>query len=180
MSRIAEVIPEQWLRRKGFFTQRGLKVLKEDGWGEIDILAFNPKTGERVHLEVSASIDPGGFYGGGTVATLAEGVAEEVDKKYKRPNIERVRDEVCPPAKEGQRWKFMLTHGKLKREEEVRAALIDNHDVEPVSLFTMISEMGAEELPYRAETDGDYFAALAYQHAARQCGPESDSVKSKA
>lgn len=77
----------------------------------------------------------------------------------------------------------MLAHGKLNREEEVCAALREN-EVEPVSLFAMLTELSSGNfatlpnlLPklsgnrsYRLEDDATYFAYLAHAFAERTGG----------
>ena len=160
MARVAETIPELWLNRRGYFTIRGLKVYEKDGHGELDLIGYHPLKNKAVHVEVSASPDPRGFLGGEVAARIPEGVAGYVADKYDQPNIARVREDTCPP---GTKWKRILAHGKLNREEEVCAALKDN-DVVPVSLFTMLADL-AGALPFRVDTDAAYFAYLADAHA---------------
>jgi hypothetical protein len=166
VSRVAETIPELWLHRRGFFTIRGLKPLK--GHGELDLVAYHPRKGEAVHVEVSASPDPRGFLGGEVAARIPQGIAKFVADKYHRANIARVREGICP---QDTKWKLMLAHGKLNREEEVRAALCENK-VEPVSLFTMLTELSGK-LSYRVDTDAAYFAYLACAYADRTGGKKS-------
>jgi hypothetical protein len=160
MSRIAETIPELWLNRRGFFTIRGLKPL--EGHGELDLVGYHPRQNKAVHVEVSASPDPGGFLGGEVAARIPEGVARFVEDKYHGANIARVREATCPTTTQ---WTLMLAHGRLNREDEVLAALIDN-EVEPKSLFTMLTEL-SEPLSYRVDTDAAYFAYLALAYAKR-------------
>ena len=56
MALIAEELVEEWLRRQGFFTIRGLKA----GTGEMDLLAVRVQDHELEcrHVEVSASTNP--------------------------------------------------------------------------------------------------------------------------
>ncbi len=160
MSRIAETIPELWLNRRGFFTIRGLKPL--EGHGEIDLVGYCPHHNKAVHVEVSASPYPRGFLGGEVAARIPEGVAGFVADKYHRENIAQVREKICPATTE---WTLMLVHGKLNREDEVRAALRDNQ-VEPVSLFAILTKLSGA-LSYRVDTDAAYFAYLADANAKR-------------
>lgn len=51
----AEEIVNEWLQSKGFFVMSGI-VCK--GNKEIDFLGINPKTGEKVHVEVHVSSHP--------------------------------------------------------------------------------------------------------------------------
>lgn len=174
MARVAETIPELWLNQQGFFTMRGLKTWK--GQGELDLVGYHPHERVGVHVEVSASPKPAGFLGGESAARIRKGVAAYVRKKYRRENVEAVREATCP----AEIWRLMLAHGELKREEEVREALRDN-DVEPVSLFDMLAELSSGDftiltglssgnLPYRVDTDAAYFAYLAQAYAKRTGG----------
>ena len=55
----AEEIVTSWLNQRGYFVINGVKC---KGNKEIDILAVNPVTGDKLHVEVSVSIRPfGGF-----------------------------------------------------------------------------------------------------------------------
>lgn len=94
--------------------------------------------------------------GGEVAARILQGVAKFVADKYHRANVARVREATCPL---GTKWKLILAHGKLNREEEVRATLRANK-VEPVSLSTMLTELSGK-LSYRVDTDAAYFAYLA-------------------
>lgn len=56
MALLAEELVEEWLRRQGYFTIRGIKL----GVQEIDLLAMRPRAGgfECRHIEVQASVRP--------------------------------------------------------------------------------------------------------------------------
>jgi len=102
MSLLAEVVVEEWLNRRGYFTIRGVKL----GNDEIDILAIRPLSNgniERRHIEVSASTNPISYFSplpksvrkasGRALSAkkrspeiLAEAVLDWVDKKYRKPN----------------------------------------------------------------------------------------------
>ena len=102
MSLLAEVVVEEWLNRRGYFTIRGVKL----GNDEIDILAIRPLANgniERRHIEVSVSTNPISYFSplptsvrkatGRAVSAkkrspeiLAEAVRDWVDKKYCKPN----------------------------------------------------------------------------------------------
>ena len=61
MSLLAELVAEEWLNRRGYFTIRGVKL----GNDEIDILAIRPLSNgniERRHIEVSVSTNPIGYF----------------------------------------------------------------------------------------------------------------------
>jgi len=61
MSLLAEVVVEEWLNRRGYFTIRGVKL----GNDEIDLLAIRPLSNgniERRHIEVSASTNPISYF----------------------------------------------------------------------------------------------------------------------
>ncbi len=158
MARVAETIPELWLNRQGFFTMRGIE--SPNGSAELDLVGYHPRDGVAVHVEVSASPKPSGQLGGETVARLRQGVDAYVQKKYRRGAVEEVRRRTC---KDDTTWKFMLAHGTLNHEQKVCEALRDN-SVEPISLFKMLDDL-AGELPFRIDTDADYFAYLAHAYA---------------
>ena len=102
MSLLAEEVVEEWLNRQGYFTIRGIKL----GVDEIDLLAIRPRTGgelERRHIEVQVSVRPVSYICRvpkqvqrltGRAANSAKrssdelvtGVAEWVEKKFKKPN----------------------------------------------------------------------------------------------
>lgn len=52
----AEEIVSLWLKQRGFFIMNEVKVGYRGK--EIDFLAFDPKDGRRVHVEVHASVRP--------------------------------------------------------------------------------------------------------------------------
>ncbi len=64
MALFAEALVEEWLNRSGYFTIRGVKV----GNSEIDLLAVSPNESDGLHVEVSVSIRPMGYIGGGSSA----------------------------------------------------------------------------------------------------------------
>jgi len=82
-----------WLNQKGFFTLNNYRV----GNKEIDLLAWNPITHEKQHVEISVSVNPvGSFYGGRSISqtpTLNERVKAYFEKKYKGTN-DRTANEV--------------------------------------------------------------------------------------
>ena len=158
VARVAEIIPELWLNRQGFFTMRGL--MSSNGKAELDLVGYQPRDEVAVHVEVSASPKPSGQLGGETVARLRQGVDAYVQKKYRREDVEEARGLTC---KDGTTWKLMLAHGTLNHEAKVCEALRDN-GVEPISLFKMLNDL-AGDLPIRIEADADYFAYLAHAYA---------------
>lgn len=72
-----------WLNQKGFFTLNNYRV----GNKEIDLLALKPKTDERVHVEVSVSVNPVAPFGGirkiSQAPPLNQRVKKYVEKKFK-------------------------------------------------------------------------------------------------
>jgi hypothetical protein len=59
MALLAEILVEEWLNRKGYFTIRGVK----HGLGEMDLLAVRPQSDGVVgwHVEVTVSFRPIGY-----------------------------------------------------------------------------------------------------------------------
>ena len=59
MALLAEMLVDEWMNRRGFFTVRGIK----DGVAEIDLLGVRPgeEALEAWHVEVQASFRPIGY-----------------------------------------------------------------------------------------------------------------------
>ena len=75
----AEEIVTSWLKQKGYLTMNEVKVGYYNK--EIDILAMNPATGKKLHVEVHVSIRPAG------------GLRAWGPKKYANEPLEqRIRD----------------------------------------------------------------------------------------
>ena len=88
-----EEIVRVWLEEKGFFTMTNIKV----GAREIDLLAVNPITGEKIHVESHVSVKPvGRIRDRGHLRysklPLSERIKYIVDKKFKGKVGERVKE----------------------------------------------------------------------------------------
>ena len=113
----AETLVEEWLKRKGCFSIRGLKR----GLGELDLLAVRPQPDDVVgwHVEVTVSFRPSGYLAREPARSSGQGEShvrkrtpEEV-RAYARQSVEskshaaakfRLRAELRP----GVRWSFHL------------------------------------------------------------------------
>lgn len=87
MALISEQVVEEWLRRKGFFTIRGVKL----GVHEIDILALRCKDGQIVeacHYEVQVSYKPVGML------VPKGGMEELIEKKFLSERKKALRAEL--------------------------------------------------------------------------------------
>ena len=157
MARVAETIVEDWLNRQGYFTIRGLKR----GQNEIDLLAYHPRKGEALHVEVTSSMAPAGWIGGLSYTRLEEGIERFVNKKYHKHSVRQMRNELCPNVDE---WRLMLVHGRMKNAEEQRS-LLEDRRIEVRSLLGILNELAEEwGLPFDTDTDAAHFAALADAH----------------
>ena len=148
MALLAEDLVEEWLNRKGYFTIRGIKV----GVHEIDLLAVRQGNGdvECRHIEVQASMRPISFITRlpkeaqktGRAANsqkrsskeLAEGVAEWVETKFRRPE----KMSLMKSLWDGK-WSKELVLGVVKSEEEVK--LIEGRGVTVLRLKEIISSL---------------------------------------
>jgi hypothetical protein len=131
MSLLAEVLVEEWLNRKGFFTIRGIK----DGVDEVDLLGVRKtKSGyEGWHIEAQVSFRPVSY-----VTKLTDSLAKKLNKKktsaWERPPDvlkECVRAWIeqkytCPKKASARSrlwsdlsWKYHFVHGNVKYVDEL-------------------------------------------------------------
>jgi len=129
MALLAEELVEEWLRRQGYFTMRGIKL----GVHEIDLLAIRPGANgqpECRHLEVQASMRPVSYISrvpkhlqrAGRAANsakrdaqeLRQGVREWVETKFRRPDKRALMQALWPAP-----WSSELVLHRVKSEAEV-------------------------------------------------------------
>jgi len=128
MALLAEELVEEWLNRQGYFTIRGAKI----GVDEIDLLAVRFRDGGVVecrHIEVQASVRPISYISTVPKAEqrkgmrpnsakirsdelLKIGVAEWVDKKFKKPKKRALMSGLFPSE-----WTSELVINNIKHEE---------------------------------------------------------------
>ena len=149
MALLAEEIVEEWLRRQGYFTMRGIKI----GVSEIDLLAIRrleDGTTECRHLEVQASVRPVSYISkvpkaiqktgkaagsaARTESELIEGVAEWVEKKFQAPK----KHALMKTLWDGE-WSAELVLNKFKSPQEVD--LIRGHGIEIIQLDDVLKEL---------------------------------------
>ena len=164
MSLLAEVVVEEWLNRRGYFTIRGVKL----GNDEIDILAIRPLSNgniERRHIEVSASTNPISYFSplpksvrkatGRALSAkkrsseiLAEAVLDWVDKKYRKPN----KLQLLNSLGDGEWSKEFVIH-KVKYPEEIE--LIRSYGIKILQLSDIIKELRSGKTPIKAAAGAD-------------------------
>jgi hypothetical protein len=149
MALLAEEIVEEWLRRDGYFTIRGIKL----GVQEIDLLAIRCRKDaepECRHIEVQASMRPVSFISkvpkalqrDGRAANSAKrtdeemvvGVKEWIEKKFRRPDKLALRSRLCPGM-----WTDELVLNNVKADEEV--SLIAAQGIKILSLSAIVQEL---------------------------------------
>lgn len=132
MGLVAERFVEEWLHRNTFFTVRGLTA----GRREIDLLALKVQGDqvEKIHVEVSVSVNPLGYMTPLTPETMRElgvsslGSAKKrtpeiakictdawVEKKFLHPEVVALREQFSS----GSPWKMAFVHGVLNYPEEL-------------------------------------------------------------
>jgi hypothetical protein len=156
MALLAEEIVEEWLRRQGYFTIRGIKL----GIQEIDLLAVRSRAGQSVecrHIEVQASVRPISYISKipkntqqneGRSANsvkrsedeLCAGVVEWVEKKFKRSDKVSLRKSLWDET-----WSNELVINKVKSEEEVK--LIANQGITILRLADIVKFLGYKHDP---------------------------------
>jgi hypothetical protein len=154
MALLAEMLVDEWMNRKGFFTVRGLK----DGVAEIDLLGVRPSEGklEAWHVEVQASFRPIGYISKltpelarrlGKAPTSAwrrspsvvkQCAAAWVHNKFQHPKKHKARERAWP----GLRWKFVFVHCAVKEEAELRA--IESTGIELCPFHKVLGELCAK------------------------------------
>jgi len=170
MSLLAEVVVEEWLNRRGYFTIRGVKL----GNDEIDILAIRPLANgniERRHIEVSVSTNPISYFSplptsmrkatGRAVSAkkrspdiLAEAVRDWVDKKYRKPN----KLQLLHALGDGDWSKEFVIH-KVKYPEEVE--LIRSYGIKILYLSDIVKELRTGKTPIKAASGADLLELMA-------------------
>lgn len=111
MALLAEELVEEWLRRQGFFTIRGIHL----GVHEIDLLALRPMPGgglEARHVEVQAGVNPVSY-----LTPLTKGLQKDKGKKS-GSQIERTEGELAACVADWIEKKF-----HLDRKAKLRAIL---------------------------------------------------------
>ena len=168
MALLAEEIVEEWLRREGYFTIRGIKL----GVHEIDLLAVRYRSGQAVecrHIEVQASVRPVSYISKvpklkqreGRSANSAkrsqdelhDGVSEWVNTKYNRPDKVTLRASLWPG-----KWSTELVINKVKSEDEVK--LIESHGVSIIRLLDIVKSLGKQGSPIGCASGGDFVELL--------------------
>lgn len=149
MALLAEEIVQEWLNRQGYFTIRGIKM----GVQEIDILAIKFSSDgntECRHIEVQASMRPVSYISkvpksaqkDGRAANsakrtdgeLMEGVAEWVEKKFKRADKKALLQSLYAAG-----WTSELVINVVKSTQEVE--LIARHGIKILHLSEIISSL---------------------------------------
>jgi hypothetical protein len=161
---LAEVVVEEWLNCRGYFTIRGVKL----GNDEIDILAIRPLSNgniERRHIEVSASTNPISYFSplpksvrkatGRAVSAkkrspemLAEAVLDWVDKKYRKPN----KLQLLNSLGDGN-WSQEFVIHKVKYPEEIE--LIRSYGIKILHLSDIVKELRTGKTPIKAASGAD-------------------------
>lgn len=164
MALIAEELVEEWLRRQGYFTIRGIKL----GVHEIDLLAvkwLEQGKAECRHLEVQASMRPVSFISrvpraqqrAGRAANsakrsdeeLQKGVEEWVHTKFKRPEKIALMRSLWDGV-----WSAELVLNVVKSEAEV--SLIEQQGVQVHRLTTIVSALEKEKFVIRSASGADF------------------------
>lgn len=168
MALLAEELVEEWLRRQGYFTMRGIKL----GVHEIDLLAVAWQKEGKVecrHIEVQASMRPVSFISKvpkklqreGRPANSAKrskeelewGVAEWVQTKFEWP--EKVA--LMRSLWNGE-WSRELVLNVVKSEAEVD--LIRQHGISVMWLADIIGSLEKGEFPVQSASGADFVDLL--------------------
>ena len=164
MALLAEEVVEEWLRRSGFFTIRGIKL----GVHEIDLLAVRHRPGEEPecrHLEVQASVRPVSYISRvpkalqkqGRAANSAKrsqdelttGVAEWVNTKFDRLDKQTMRARLWPG-----KWSRELVLNNVKAAHEVD--MIRMHGILVLSLAEIAKQLRVPGVPIPCASGGDF------------------------
>ena len=165
MALLAEEIVEEWLNRKGFFTIRGTKI----GVDEIDLLAvkFQKNNIECRHIEVQASMRPISYISrlpkkdqiAGVKATSAKhrpdeqlrrGVAEWVEKKFKKPRKVDLLSKLFP-----NQWSSELVLNNVRSEREI--GFIEDLGITVHKLPDVITDMRSSDNIIASASGADFF-----------------------
>ncbi len=164
MALMAEELVEEWLRRQGYFTIRGVRL----GVHEVDLLAVKSQQGqivERRHIEVQASMRPVSFISKvpkaqqktGRAANSAKrsieelhlGVEEWVHTKFKRAEKLALMQKLW----QGE-WSSELVLNVVKSDEEVQ--LIQQHGVHIIWLKEVVTELSSGNFPLKGANGSDF------------------------
>lgn len=176
MALLAEEIVEEWLRRQGYFTLRGIKL----GVHEIDLLAVKRMPTGAVdcrHIEVQASMRPVSFISkvpkelqragraaGSAKRTsdeLHKGVDEWVEKKYGRPDKQALMRRLW----DGD-WSRELVLNAVRHEDEV--AMIAAHGIKVHRLPDIVASLAAPHNVLESASGADFVDLI-------QMGRQSES-----
>jgi hypothetical protein len=163
MALLAEEIVEEWLNRQGYFTIRGIKM----GVQEIDLLAIKHIQDGQVdcrHIEVQASMRPVSYISRvpkeeqktGRPANsarrsddeLVKGVAEWVEKKFKRPDKKALMAKLW----KGQ-WSSELVVNIVKSDHELN--LISEHGIKVFHLSDIICDLSTNKFIIASASGAD-------------------------
>ena len=190
MALLAEELVEEWLRRQGYFTIRGIKL----GVHEIDLLAVRWRSGQDAecrHLEVQASMRPVSFISrvpkdlqrSGRAANSARrsaeelslGVTEWVHTKFKRS--EKV--ELMKKLWNGE-WSSELVLNAVHSQEEVE--LIEKCGVKVLRLKDIVVSLAQNRGPVASASGADFVDLIHMGAAAKPlaapAAPQPDSPAS--
>jgi hypothetical protein len=152
---LAEEIVEEWLRRQGFFTIRGIKI----GVQEIDLLAIRPTANglECRHVEVQASTNPIGYLSrlskedqleSGLKATskksrsedqLRRGLTEWIDRKFDLKEKAALRERLVSTGARSGSWSRELVVHRVAFPIELD--LLAERGVTVIRLGKVISDL---------------------------------------
>ncbi len=167
MALLAETVVEEWLKRQGYFTIRGLK----HGNYEIDLLAIrhlgNGKW-DNIHVEVQVSINPVGYISGltkqrqdqfkisgarnakkRTTEQLKLAVSDWTHKKYFAENKRAIRQRLSNTDK----WSFMFVHGNVKTDDEIK--MIADIGVTVKSIKDILGELADNNFDFTTNSASD-------------------------
>lgn len=168
MALLAEEIVEEWLRRSGYFTLRGVKL----GVHEIDLLAVRYREGQEPecrHIEVQASVRPVSFIsrvpkalqktGRAPNSTkrsddeLKDGVAEWVHTKFHRPEKVALMQSLWPGV-----WSRELVLHNVKANHEVD--LIRSHGITIIALSSIVESLRKRGSVVSSSAGGDFIELI--------------------
>lgn len=164
MALLAEELVEEWLRCQGYFAIRGVRL----GVHEMDLLAVRHQAGrqpDRRHIEVQATMRPVSFISRvprlarqagrpansakRTPAEIAQGVAEWVQTKFRRPDKQALMQSLWPG-----RWSAELVFNEVKSMDEV--ALIREQGIDVIWLKDIVRMLAVDDLPLKSASGADY------------------------
>lgn len=141
MALLEESLVEEYYRREGYFTIRGLKCGSQNK--EIDLLCIKPMecSLECIHVEVHVSYKPVGYISkvskllqkkfncsGGAIfrpdELLYECVMEWVSSKFSNDTKKKVRESLVPKTQ----WKFVFVCANVKDDRELQ--MIEKRGIE--------------------------------------------------